>query len=166
MKILSMLVLLLALAGAAAAQDVVVKTDKFTGRTAIVMRPIMLGVFEDGLSLVTLGLAVDAPTSSDSRIILVIQCDASGWQFLQGADVYALADGARIDLGHFVPQQGVVSTSAYTTESISAYVELGALAQMANAKDLQLKVGRYECHVKPKNARHLKEFIAALPPKK
>jgi hypothetical protein len=162
MKTITTLVLLLALAGAVGAneKDVLVKTDKFTGRTTVMMKPITLGAFIDDLSIVSLGLA--AETAPDGRVILVIECDASRWQFLQGADVYALADGQRIDLGHFVPQQGTVSATAHTSEAITGYVELPALAQMANAKDLQLKVGRYECHVKPKNGRHLKEFSDAL----
>jgi hypothetical protein len=165
MKNIAVIVLLVLAAGVASAndKDVVVQTDKFTGKTTTVLKPVSLGVFTDCGGLVVLGLT--AVTKDDGRIMVLISSDASCWQFLRGADVHVLAGGNRIDLGHFEPGDGTISPTAFTNEFIGAYVDRAALEQMAAAGDLQVEVGRYQCKVKPKNIEHLKHFVEALPAK-
>ena len=97
--------------------------------------------------------------------MVLISSSASCWQFLRGADVHVLADGQRFDLGHFDPGDGTADSLAFTHETIGAHVDIATLSKMANAKDLEIEVGRWQCKVKPKNAEHLKHFVDAVPVK-
>jgi len=114
----------------------------------------------------TVELSLYASTSDDDgKIILMVRSIADHWQFLEGADVHVLADGRRIDLGHFRAAGGHVETDigVSTIEDVASYVERSALGQMASAKDLEIEVGLYACRVNSKNIQRLKEFTMAIP---
>jgi hypothetical protein len=165
MKMLAVILLMgIAVAGVAAGdKDVQVKTDRFTGKTTITMRPIelkspALGCFPC-LDLMAL--------AQDGQVSLVVISSNPEWLFLHGADVHVLADGKPIDLGHFEPADRRVNTFVMvtTTEYVMKTIDRAALDQMAAAGDLQIEVGSFQCKVKPKNAEHLKHFVEALPAK-
>jgi hypothetical protein len=170
-KVLAVLALAF-LAGSASAQtmskDVTVKTDRFTGFTKMEMKPFDIGPYHgfpdashtDGHAILTLFL-----TSGGGQIMFTVESTANHWQFLEGADVRVLADGQRIDLGHFSPRKGVMDTAGGVTmdEKIFAIVERDKLRQIANAKEVEVRVGPYPSKLTANNIKCLKEFSDALP---
>lgn len=163
MKMLAGFVLLALLAVGAPAKnkDITVKTDKFTGKTVVVMERIGIGHFADRVQENVAGVSLSlAAVASDTGEILVITSTAKNWQFLSGADVHVLADGVRIDLGHFVSARGRIDTtfSVGTVEDIAGAIKPADLHAMASAKELYIEVGMYQCIVKAKNIVHLREF--------
>lgn len=162
-KIVAALVLIAFTAGASFAgkdKDVVVKTDKFTGKTSVIMTPVelkspALGCFPC-LNLMA--------TEQDGHIQFIVISNNPDWLFLNGADVHVLADGKPLDLGHFVPADRRINTIVMvtTSEYLTAEVQSSALAAMANAGELEIEVGSFQCKVKPKNARKLKEFSDSI----
>lgn len=175
-RILSIVGLASVLAAGVFAKDknIVVKTDRFTGKTSIVMKAIAIGPlfgFEDRQRVsgkavhFSLSLATEANASKDPYLAFFVT--AGDWQFLKGADVHLLVDGEPIDLGHFVSIDTHVDSVAVvlTCETIGGPVSRAILDRMANAKDLQVKVGVYEIRLNAKNIAHLKEFSDALPNK-
>jgi hypothetical protein len=152
----------------AQSQDVKVKTDRFTGFTRIEMKPFDIGPYHgfpdashtDGHAILTLFL-----TSGGGQIMFTVESTANHWQFLEGADVRVLADGQRIDLGHFSSRKGVMDTAGGVTvdEKIFAIVERDKLRQIANAKEVEVRVGPYPSKLTANNIKCLKEFSDALP---
>jgi hypothetical protein len=160
------------LAGSASAQtkskDVTVKTDRFTGFTKMEMKTFGIGPdhgfpdasHSDGHAVMDLGL-----TDGDGKTMFWVGSTANHWQFLEGADVRVLADGERIDLGHFRRYKAVMDTAGGVTvsEEIGGIVERDKLRQMANAKQVEIRVGPYPCKLTADNIKRLKEFSDALP---
>jgi hypothetical protein len=146
-------------------KDVVVRTDKFTGETSVVLKTFSVASGVDADSKLV-QLAIGAGYFSKSgQIMLTVQCYASTYKFLDGMDVLALADGERIDLGHFKPGRASLLTSGVvmTNEVIAGYVDRVTLAKLAGAKTLELKVGTWEIKLKDKHVQKLREFAAAVP---
>jgi hypothetical protein len=173
-RILTITAALALLAAGASAQDknIVKQTDKFTGKTTVSMKMFGVGPlfgFQDAtqssISGASVILALGAITGDSGKPGLLIYVTASHWQFLGGTDVHVLADGQPIDLGHFVALKSHVESvgSVTTNEIVVRSVDRSVLDRMANAKDLQMKVGPYEFKINPKNVERLKEFSAALP---
>jgi hypothetical protein len=165
MKTLAVILLVVAsaLTASATSKDVTISTDRFTGKTTVLMKEMelkspALGCFP------CLGLVALA---QDGQISLVVVSNNPDWLFLHGADVHVLADGKPIDLGHFEPADRRVNTFVMvtTTEYVIKTVDRAAIEQMASAGDLQIEVGPFQCKVKPKNAERLKHFVEALPTK-
>lgn len=145
-------------AGAALAndKDITVKTDKFTGKTTVLMNRVEIKSAPFGCCPLIYLQAME----QDGQISFVFISTSLEWEFLHGADVHVLADGKQIDLGHFARGDGEVGTS-FVTEYLAAKVDRAALEQMANASDLEIEIGQYQCKVKAKNARRLKAFADA-----
>jgi hypothetical protein len=169
MKNLLTMVLLGVFAVGASAQskDVTVTTDRFTGFTKMEMKPFDIGPdrgfpdasHTDGHAILTLFV-----TSGGGQIMFTVESTANHWQFLEGADVRVLADGQRIDLGHFIPRKGVMNTAGGVTvdEKIFAIVERDKLRQMATAKEVEIRIGPYPCKLTSENIKRLKEFSDAF----
>jgi hypothetical protein len=146
---------------------ITVVTDRYTGETAMVMNTFEIGP-ERGLQDVqehsknafgvVFSLMAEARGSEDP--LLEIMVISLHWQFPLGADVRVLADGQVIDLGHFVPVNKRSGT--LTIENVGGPVSRTVLDRMANAKNVQLKVGVYEIGLNAKNIQHLKAFSDAL----
>ncbi len=161
------------LAVGACAKDngVVVKTDRFTGKRCVLMTPFRVGpvmgfrdaqqISETTVSFSLQAAVCDGPSENPFLGIGVI---AANWQFLKGADVHVLADGEAIDLGHFASADAHVETSVVvlTVEIVGGSVDRALFERMANAKDLQLKVGVYEIRLNAKNIERLKAFSDAI----
>jgi len=175
MKTLAVIVLLAAFSAPALAKDknVFVKTDRFTGKTIIVMKAFGITPFlgkadvtQDSTIGVSLSLAAVVHTEDSDNVSFVVYVYAAHWQFLNGADVHMLADGQPIDLGLFVAATSHVDATddvVTTNEAIVGHANRSTLDRMTNAKDLQIEVGNYQCRVNPKNIQRLKEFSDALP---
>lgn len=172
-RILSIVGLLAFLAVGAFARDngIIVNTDRFTGKTSIVMKAIPIGPmfgFQDRQRIsdkavhFSLSLAHEANSSKDPYLAVFVT--AGDWQFLKGVDVHLLVDGEPVDLGRFVSIDSHVETVGIvlTCETIGGPVSYAILDRMANAKDLQMKVGVYEIRLSAKNIEHLKAFSDAL----
>jgi hypothetical protein len=154
-------------AAPAQSKDVTVKTDRFTGFTKMEMKAFGIGPdhgftdvsHSDGHAVMDLSI-----TSGDGKIMFWVVSTANHWQFLEGADVRVLADGQRIDLGHFRRYKAVMDTAGGVTvsEEIGGIVERDKLRQMANAKEVEIRVGPYPCKLAAKNIQRLKEFSDAL----
>ncbi len=172
-RILSIVTLFgfLAVGALANDKDVLVKTDRFTGKTTILMKAIPIGPlfgFEDRQRVCdkavhfSISLAHEANSSKDPYLVVFVT--AGDWQFLKGADVHLLVDGEPVDLGHFASIDSHVETVAVvlTYETIGGPITRAIVGRMANAKDLQMKVGAYEIRLNAKNIEHLKAFSKAL----
>lgn len=168
---LAWLVILFGLAGLASAKDknVLVQTDKFTGKTKVIMKQMGIGTFADkqqAIGIVDLYLAAIEVQGEAKPDALVIYSFASHWQFLDGADVYLLVDGERIDLGHFVSAKGDVTASFGTvvlSETIAADVDRAVLDKIATAHVVEMKIGAYETKLNDKGIERIRAFVAALP---
>jgi hypothetical protein len=167
MKMLAGFVLLALLAVGAPAKekDIVVQTDKFTGKTTVIMKEISLGqAFTNNAhpnDLVGIYLAAFS-TPGPNPTSLVIKAYASNWQFLGGADVHLLIDGDRIDLGHFARMRGTVE-GGVVTDTIAAPVDRSVFEKIATAKSVEMQFGTYETKLKDKCITRIHAFVAALP---
>lgn len=172
MRNLALIVLLALTATIAPAQtgskDVTVKTDRFTGFTKTEMEPIPIGPLHgfpdashtDGYAVLDLSLA-----SGGGKILLVIESTAKHRQFPEGADVHALADGQRIDLGHLRLHRAVTDTAPrfVINETIGAPIDRSALAKIAAARNVEIRIGSYEATLTVKDIERVRAFVAALP---
>ncbi len=164
----SVLAALIMFGGTAAAndkKDLIIKTDRFTGESSVILKSFSVasGVDPDG-KLVQLGMGAGYFSKND-QIMLTITCYASTYKMLDGADVLALADGERIVLGHFAPGNASLTTAGgvMTNEIIAGYTDRSMLAKLAGAKTLELKVGAWELKLKDKQIEKLREFSGAVP---
>jgi hypothetical protein len=160
------LFLFCAAVSASTSKDIIVKTDKFTGETSVVLKSFGVSTFADqNGKLVQLAMGAGYVSKEGSEPMLLITCFASSYKLLDGADVHALADGERIDLGHFKPGTATLSTSVaiMTNEVVAGYIDRTTFSKLANAKDLQFKIEFWQIKLKDKNIEKLREFIAALP---
>lgn len=162
-RILAVAAILALLAAGASANDknIVVQTDKFTGKTTVTMKPMNIASFQ--LGFVNLSLSACSLNDQPKPAALIIYSYSGSWQFLDGADVYLLADGERVDLGHFVSTKGTIDTSAWLSETIAAPVDRSVLGKIASAKKVELKIGRYEAKLNAKAIERIRAFAAALP---
>jgi hypothetical protein len=142
-------------------KNIMVQTDKFTGKTTVTMKPMSIGSFQ--LGFVNLSLSACSLNDQPKPAALIIYSYSGSWQFLDGADVYLLADGERIDLGHFISTKGTIDTSAWLSETIAAPVDHSVLEKVAAAKKVELKIGRYETKLNGKAIERIRAFLAALP---
>lgn len=160
---------LLAAGLSAKEKDIVVTTDKFTGKTAVFMKQMSIGTFSDKTHLMgTVNLYLSACSLHDQPkpTALVIYSYSTNWQFLNGADVYLLADGERIDLGHFVSTKGTADRVGYgvsLNETIAAPVDRSVFDKIAGAKTIEMKIGPYETKLNVKGIERIRAFVAALP---
>jgi hypothetical protein len=165
MKILAIVTLFLVSVTSLGAKDkdIVVTTDRFTGKTTVIMKAF--DIKSPALGCMAAPCLSLMAKEQDGQIVFVVISNATGWIFPHGADVHVLADGQPIDLGHFLRGDGQVTTivEVMVLEPISGAVGRVALDQMANAHDLEIEVGPYQCKVNPKNIRRLKEFSGAFP---
>jgi hypothetical protein len=122
MRTLALIVLLAAFSAPALAKDknVTVTTNRFTGKTTIVMKEFAVGPFfgfQDVTQTSTLGvlLSLGAIAEGSDNVSLVVFVTAAHWQFLNGTDVHVLANGQPIDLGRFVATNGHVETTGAVT---------------------------------------------------
>jgi hypothetical protein len=165
------MVLLGALAVGAAATDknVIVKTDKFTGKSTVIMKEISIGTFSDKThlsGLVNLYLAACSLSDQPKPTALIIYSHSTNWQFLDGADVYLLVDGERIELGHFVSTKGTVDavgSSVLLNETIAAPIDRSVFDKIGVSKSVEIKIGTYETKLNTKGIERFREFAAALP---
>ena len=148
-------------------KDVVVKTDKFTGKTTVIMKPFGITPFlgyRDASQASTIGvqlrLAAFANAEDGGDVSLIVYISAAHWQFLNGTDVHVLADGQPIDLGKFVATTGHVEADGVvmTQEAIVGRVDRATLNRLARSSTLELEVGLYQCKVNAKNIKRLKDF--------
>jgi hypothetical protein len=155
--------LLLVSSAFAHSKDVVVTTDKFTGETTILLRMFHVGAATDqSYNLVHLSMGASY-SMKGGEIILMVFSEAGQYQLLGGADVRALVDGERINLGHFQPSAATSLGSGQISEMVGGYLDRATMNKLANAKDVQLRVGAWEIELKGKQIEKLKEFAEAIP---
>lgn len=159
-KTIQVLAVCMFLATSAIAQsgDVSVKADKFTGKTTVALKK-SITLTETGFTNLYLGLSSDDPSGA----VVYIYSWSNGWRFLQGADVYVLADGERIDLGHFKSIRADVRYGSTVDETIAGVVDRDVIRRIAQAKDLEMKIGPTAVKLKDKKIEHIRAFAAALP---
>lgn len=152
--------LLFATVAVAKEKHVVVTTDKFTGKTTVMMNTFGIENHSRILGAPALYLAA---WEKEGSIVLMIRSSASDWQFLHGADVHVLADGTPIDLGHFQKGDGKINTilGVSVEEVVAGEVDRAVFERMAASRDLQIEVGLFPCTVKTKDIVRLKEFADA-----
>jgi hypothetical protein len=169
MQIKALLAILLISASVAFAQskNVVTTTDRFTGFTRTEMKGFIVGPehgFQDAFHSrghVVMDLVV---AGGEGVIMFQFETTADRLQFPDGADVHVLADGKRIDLGHFVPGRETMDAVKGLTvnEKIHAIVDERKLKLIANAKEVELKIGPYPAKLTEMNIHRLKEFLDAV----
>lgn len=170
-RLAAWLVILFGLAGLASAKDknVTIETDRFTGQTTVIMKQMSIGTSADKqhlLGIVNLYLSALTLRDQPKPTALVIYSTASQWQFLDGADVYVLADGVRMALGHFVSTKGDVSAFGgvvVLSETIAAPVDRSVIDKMAAAHVVEIKIGPYETKLNDRGIERLRAFVAAIP---
>jgi hypothetical protein len=142
-------------------RNLVVITDRFTGETSVSLRQFHILNVKDQGSRIQIDLAA---IYSSGKLVILALSTAEQVQFRGGADVFALADGERIKLGHFQSGQTVRTGGNYVQieEIVAGDVGRPLFEKMATAKRLELRIGRWECRVDPADVQKLKEFSAAL----
>jgi hypothetical protein len=142
-------------------RNLVVTTDRFTGETSVSLRQFHILNTKDEGSQVQIDLAA---IYLSGKIVILAFSSAERVQFSGGADVFALADGERIKLGHFQSGQTVRTGGNYVKveEIVTGEVGRPVFEKMATAKSLELRIGRWECHVEPADVHKLKEFSTML----
>jgi hypothetical protein len=158
---------LLAVGASAKDKNIVVKTDRFTGKTEVMMKEMGVGTFTDKTHWgQNVDLTVGAIFSPGPKPLLLMFCSYSkNWQFLGGADVYLLVDGERIDLGHFSAMKGTVDAfiSVVVSEAITSNVDRSTIEKISAAKNVEIKIGTYETKLNNKGIERFRAFVAALP---
>jgi len=142
-------------------RNLIVITDRFTGETSVSLRQFHILNTRDQGSPVQIDLAA---IYASGKIVILALSTAERLQFSGGADVFALADGERIKLGHFQSGQTVRTGGNYVKveEIVAGDVGRPIFQKMATAKSLELRIGRWECRVDPADVQKLKEFSTAL----
>jgi len=166
-RILAIAAALALLSAGVSAKDknILVQTDKFTGKTTVIMKEMSLGQgFTNNAhpnDLVGIYLsAFSAPGPNPTA--LVIKAYAANWQFLGGADVRLLIDGERIDLGHFARMKGTVE-GGIVTDTIASPVDRAVFEKIGTAKSVEMQIGPYETKLNAKGIERVRAFVAALP---
>jgi hypothetical protein len=170
-RLLSLLIACVFLSAGVSAKekDIVVTTDKFTGKSTVTMKQMSIGTFSDKThfsGLVNLYLAACTLDKQPKPTALVIYSYATNWQFLGGADVYLLIDGEKIDLGHFASVRGnadVVGNGVSLSETIAAPVDRSIFEKIASAKIVEMKIGPYVTKLSSKGIERVGAFLSALP---
>lgn len=147
---------------ASTSKDVIIRTDKFTGYTATILKEFGVYSFADNEGkLVQLSLSA-LHSTKDGKITLAVYSWSGRFQFSGGADVFALVDGERIPLGHFAVGKSEI-TSHYADEFVAGLIDRETLGKLANGKSVQMRVGSMSFTLKDKHTDKLKEFAAAIP---
>jgi hypothetical protein len=154
---------------ATCAQDPAISTstDKFTGFTKTEMKPIHFGPergfpdanHDSGRVVIDLSLA-----SGDGVILAIVECSANHHQFARGADVLAVVDGKRLDLGHLDPHKATIETKGgyVVNETIGGPIARGDLERIGAAKKVEMRIGSYEAVLRPADIARIHNFAVSV----
>jgi hypothetical protein len=161
-RIFGIAILLAFFAAGVSAKDknIVVQFDKFTGKTTVTMKQITIGTF--GLGFTNLSLSACSLNDQPKPAALIIYSYSQSWQFLDGADVYLLVDGERINLGHFASVKGTIESGGWLNETIAAPVDHSVLDKISAATRVEMKIGSYNTKLNAKGIERVRAFVGAL----
>jgi hypothetical protein len=157
------LVFMLFLATSTLAQqkDVLKTYDKFTGVTTVSLKkPIsLLKNLTTHLQLVVSSL------SQKDLVAMAFVCTSPDDKFRGGADVFVIADGERIQLGHFRLtnwELGEGGPIVFRTETVAGAVDRQIFERIAKSNYVEIKVGELEAKLKDDRLKHLRSLAAEL----
>ena len=151
------LTLFLATSTFAQQKDVVKSYDKFTGVTTVSLKkPISL------LSNLSTHLQMVVSSLREKDLVgMAFVCTSPDDKFRGGADVFVIAGGERIQLGHFRLtnwELGEGGPIVFRTETIAGAVERQVFERIVRSNYVEIKVGELEAKLKDDRLKHLRAF--------
>lgn len=140
--------------------EVVVETDRFTGRTKISYQPTPKSD-PSGLDLILLSVVEPEKPLDAQAVSITLATSSDGWKYLDCHRLDWLADGKPVMVGD-AEHEGSVLDGGGVLEMIGVYTDAKRFGQLARAQSVEYRLCNDEVQMSPAHSSAIRDFYAKL----